>query len=138
MGTNTSSGVRILGVPVFANPEVQEISGMNVVYRWSMDGLKFCFLGEIDSALSKEDAAKIGAVDVLFLPVSGTALTSTERADIRDPPPPPRDCSDGQRARRPHLRVRLHLPSIPSTATLPSSPREALPAQQTALLFQAP
>ncbi len=137
MGTNTSSGVRILGVPVFANPEVQEISGMNVVYRWSMDGLKFCFLGEIDSALSKEDASKIGAVDVLFLPVSGTALTSTERADI---------------VTRLRPRVIVPMGSAPAVRTYASGftsvyplngnaallSREALPAQQTVLLFQAP
>ncbi len=137
MGTNTSSGVRILGVPVFANPEVQEIGGMNVVYRWSMDGLKFCFLGEIDSALSKADASKIGAVDVLFLPVSGTALTSTERNDI---------------VTRLRPRVIVPMGSSPAVRTYASGftsvyplngnaallSREALPAQQTVLLFQAP
>ncbi len=137
MGTNTSSGVRILGVPVFTNPEVQEIAGMNVVYRWSMDGLKFCFLGEIDSALSKSDAAKIGTVDVLFLPVSGTSLTSAERTDI---------------VARLRPRVIVPMGSSPAVRTFASGftsvyplngnaallSREALPAQQTVLLFQAP
>ncbi|MGC1480403.1 MAG: MBL fold metallo-hydrolase [Chthoniobacterales bacterium] len=137
MGTNTSAGVRILGVPVFTNPDVQDIAGMNVVYRWQMDGLKFCFLGEIDSALSKADASKIGAVDVLFLPVSGTKLTSGERADIVE-----------------RLRPRVIIPMGSATAVRSYASgftsvyplngnaallsREALPAQQTVLLFKAP
>ncbi len=137
MGTNTSAGIRILGVPVFTNPDVSEISGMNVVYRWSMDGLKFCFLGEIDRALSKADASKIGAVDVLFLPVSGTQLSSTERADIVTRLRPrviiPMGSSPAVRSYAMGFTSRYPLNG---NAALLS--REALPAQQTVLLFQAP
>lgn len=137
MGTNTSAGIRLLGVPVFANPDVQEIAGMNVVYRWSMDGLKFCFLGEIGGALSKADASKIGAVDVLFLPVSGTKLTSSERADIVERLRPRVIVPMGSSS-----AVRTYASGFTSVYPLNGNAallsREALPAQQTVLLFRAP
>jgi len=82
IGTNTAVGIRILGVPIFANPEVQSAGDMDIIYRWSMDGLKFCFLGELDRLPSPQELAKIGRVDVLFVPVSGCDLSSADRNTI--------------------------------------------------------
>ena len=55
---------------------------MNVIYRWSMDGLRFCFLGELDTLPSPADLSRIGRVDILFMPVSGTDLTGSQRQQI--------------------------------------------------------
>ena len=137
VGTNTASGIRILGVPAFKNPESQDVSGMNVIYRWSMDGLKFCFLGELETLPSTQDLSRIGNVDVLFIPVSGTALTTEQRLQIIQ-----------------QLRPRVIVPMgalsamnrfasgytavyrLNNNAALLS--REALPGVPTVLLFRAP
>jgi L-ascorbate metabolism protein UlaG (beta-lactamase superfamily) len=137
VGTNTSSGIRILGVPVFKHPEVQDVTGMNVIYRWSMDGLKFCFLGELQSLPTPQDLSRLGNVDVLFVPVSDTDLTSAQLQQIIQQLRPQvvvpmGKLSDMNRFATGYTSVyRLN-----GTAALLS--REALPAVQTVLLFRAP
>jgi L-ascorbate metabolism protein UlaG (beta-lactamase superfamily) len=137
VGTNTASGIHILGVPVFSNPEVQDVTGMNVIYRWSMDGLKFCFLGELQSPPASQDLSRIGNVDVLFMPVSGTSLTSAQRDQIiQQLRPrvivPMGSLSDMNRYARGYTAVY----ELNGTAALLS--RDSLPAVQTVLLFKAP
>jgi len=136
-GTNTVGGIRILGVPVFKNPDVQDVSGMNVTYRWTMDGLKFCFLGQLETVPPPADLSRIGRVDVLFLPVSGTDLTGPQRQQIIE-------------ALRPQVIVPMGTVSamnrfaggytsvyrLNGSAALLS--RDALPAVPTVLLFRAP
>ncbi len=137
IGDNAPAGVRITGVPIFKDPEKQDVSDLNVAFRWTMDGLKFCFLGDVRGALTREVASKIGSVDVVFLPVDNSDLTGAERAEIIT-----------------QLRPRVIIPMggaadiaqfaggftavyrSGSTAALIS--REALPAQQTVLVFKAP
>jgi L-ascorbate metabolism protein UlaG (beta-lactamase superfamily) len=137
IGDNAPAGVRITGVPIFKDPEKPDVSDLNVAYRWTMDGLKFCFLGDVRAALTREAASRIGAVDVLFLPVDHSDLTGSERAELIA-----------------QLRPRVIIPMggtadiaqfasgftavyrSGSTAALIS--REALPAQQTVLVFKAP
>lgn len=137
VGTNTSSGIRILGVPVFKNPAVQDVTGMNVIYRWTMDGLKFCFLGELQSLPAPQDFSRLGNVDVLFIPVSGTDLSGAQRQQIIQQLHPQvvvpmGGLSDMNRFAAGYTSVyRLN-----GTAALLS--REALPAVQTVLLFRAP
>lgn len=43
-------------------------TGMNIAYSWRMDGVRFCHLGKLTSALDPAAAARIGRVDVLFIP----------------------------------------------------------------------
>ncbi|HVE15860.1 MAG TPA: MBL fold metallo-hydrolase [Chthoniobacterales bacterium] len=137
VGTNTSSGIRILGVPIFKNPATQDIAGMNVIYRWTMDNLKFCFLGELQTVPSPQDLDRLGNVDVLFIPVSETDLSATQRQQIIQALRPQvivpmGRLSDMNRFAAGYSAVyRLN-----GTAALLS--REALPAVQTVLLFRAP
>jgi len=137
VGVNAPSGIRILGVPVYKNPEAPEANGMNVIYRWSMDGLRFCFLGALDTLPPQQDLSRIGNVDVLFMPVSGTDLTALQRQQIIQ-------------ALRPRVIIPMGSLSsmnrfaagytsvyrLSNTAALLS--RDALPAVQTVLLFRAP
>ncbi len=137
IGTNNASGIRIVGVPILRDPEAQDFSGMNVIYNWTMDGLRFCFLGKLNSVPSPQELSRLGHPDVLFLPVSATALTGAQRQEIIT-----------------HLRPQVIVPmgdfsamsrfasGYPSVYRLGGSAallsREALPAVQTVLLFRAP
>src|SRR5207247_8487389 len=56
--------------------------GRNTVYTLEMDGLRFCHAGDLgQSKLTDEQVARIGPVDVLFLPAGGHF--TTEPKDLR-------------------------------------------------------
>lgn len=137
VGTNVASGIRILGVPIFKNPESQDVAGMNVIYNWTMDGLRFCFLGKLDTLPSPQDLSRLGRPDVLFMPVSGTELTGAQRQQIITQLRPQvivpmGDFSAMSRFASGYTSVYR----LGGSAALLS--REALPAVQTVLLFRAP
>ncbi len=136
VGTNTSSGLRILGVPVFKNPETQDVGDMNVIYRWSMDGLRFCFLGQLGTLPPPADLQRIGRVDVLFIPASGT-LTGAQRQQIVEALQPriivPMG-SSGAVSRYASGYTAVY--RLSGSAALLS--RDSLPAVPTVLVFRAP
>jgi L-ascorbate metabolism protein UlaG (beta-lactamase superfamily) len=137
VGTNNASGIRIVGTPVFKNPDTQDVSGMNVIYSWSMDGLRFCFLGELNTMPAPQDISRIGRVDVLFVPVSSSDLTSSQRQQLITQLRPQVIIPMGALSAMSRFAsgytsvYRLNRP-----AALLS--REALPAQPTVLLFPTP
>ena len=45
--------------------------GENIIFKLTMDDLRIVHLGDLGHALTEEDRAKIGKVDVLFLPIGG-------------------------------------------------------------------
>lgn len=137
IGMNSPSGIRILGVPVFRNPEVPDASGMNVIYRWSMDGLRFCFLGKLERVPSAQDLARIGQVDVLFVPVSGTDLNAAQRQQIFEVLRPTVIIPMGSLAAMNRFASGYTaVYRLNGSAALVS--RQALPAVPTVLLFKAP
>jgi hypothetical protein len=138
VGTNTARGIRIVGVPIYRDPDNPSITeGMTVAYRWTVDGLKFAFLGKLDRPLTDAEAAKIGRVDVLFLPAGGTDLTTAGRTQILE-----------------QLRPQVIVPMGTATAVNRMASgftsvyrlrepaallsRQALPPQPTVLVFRAP
>jgi len=70
-GVNRASGVLIRGVQTSSENLVAP-SKLNVAYIWSMDGIRFCDLGDIEDAVTPSEALNIGRIDVLFLPVGGS------------------------------------------------------------------
>jgi len=81
MGSNNAAGTRIRGTATFPDPSAPEVVGMNLVFSWTSDGMRFCFLGDVPSTLPSTDVIQIGSVDVLFLSVDGR-LGLTERNAI--------------------------------------------------------
>jgi hypothetical protein len=137
VGMNNAAGIRILGVPVYRNPEVLDASGMNVIYRWSMDGLRFCFLGRLETLPTPQDLSRIGQVDVLFMPVSGTDLTAAQRQQIIERLRPQVIIPMGSlSAMNRFASGYTSVYRLNGSAALVS--REALPAVPTVLLFRAP
>ncbi len=80
VGSNRASGMLIRGVPTFEQRGVELIMGLNTVYSWSMDGVRFCHMGNLHYALTREEILKLGSCDVLFLPVGKPeSLTNADR-----------------------------------------------------------
>lgn len=83
VGSNSARGILIRGEATHADPSNPTLSGLNTVYSWTMDGIRFCFLGSIKDPLPAEEARRIGPVDILFLPVGGPRqLTDSDRNRI--------------------------------------------------------
>jgi len=70
-GEHAAAGVAIRGVGVFHDPDRGAKRGPNTVFIIGMDGLNVCHLGDLGHPLSAEQAAEIGRVDVLCVPVGG-------------------------------------------------------------------
>lgn len=70
-GRHTAAGIAIRGVATFHDPDRGAKRGTNTVFVISLDGLNVCHLGDLGHSLSAEQAAEIGVVDVLCVPVGG-------------------------------------------------------------------
>jgi len=126
IGVNNVTGIRILGVPNYRNPEMPTSDGMNLFFTWTMDGMRFCFAGVPTRPLDADQLAQIGSVDVLLF--TPDALSPEARAQVID-----------------QLRPRLVIPtgvSGWSTGEVRASQgskfaftREMLPQQTTTLLL---
>jgi hypothetical protein len=126
IGVNNVTGIRILGVPSYRNPEMPASDGMSLLFTWTMDGMRFCFAGVLTRPLDAEQISQIGTVDVLLF--NPEMLSSEARSQIIA-----------------QLRPRLVIPTGSrdwTTGGVHSSQgpkfaftREMLPQQTTTLLF---
>ncbi len=71
IGINNVTGIGVLGVPVYRDPELASSLGMNLVYAWTMDGIRYCFIESPVRPLDTYQLGQIGRVDVLLLTPAG-------------------------------------------------------------------
>ena len=64
-------GIRFRGVATFHDNAGGKERGKNTIFCFEVDGVKVCHLGDLGHELTAEQAAAIGAVDVLITPVGG-------------------------------------------------------------------
>jgi L-ascorbate metabolism protein UlaG (beta-lactamase superfamily) len=66
------------------DPEAGTARGPNTIFRFSLDGVSVCHFGDFgQSALRAEQAAALGSVDLLFLPVGGgPTIGASQAAEI--------------------------------------------------------
>ncbi len=81
-GTNTVKGIPIKSIATWHDNVQGTRSGPNIVFCFTVDGIRFCHLGDLGHKLSTEQLAAVGSTYVLFMPVSGgptiDAKTATE------------------------------------------------------------
>jgi L-ascorbate metabolism protein UlaG (beta-lactamase superfamily) len=70
-GTKTVKGIEFRGIASFHDDAAGKKRGDNTIFCFTVDGIKFCHLGDLGHALSAEQVKEIGAVDILFIPVGG-------------------------------------------------------------------
>lgn len=73
-------GVKISGIPTFHDEEKGAKRGSNIIFKFELDGVRFCHCGDLGEIITDEQAASIGEVDVLFIPVGGTFTVDAEGA----------------------------------------------------------
>jgi L-ascorbate metabolism protein UlaG (beta-lactamase superfamily) len=73
-------GIAIHGVPTFHDANKGHDRGRNTVFVMNIDGLRVAHLGDLGHVLSSQEAAAIGPVDVLMLPIGGYYTIGPEDA----------------------------------------------------------
>ncbi|MDP2741188.1 MAG: MBL fold metallo-hydrolase [bacterium] len=74
-------GVFIKGIPAFHDDKEGKEKGQNTIYTIEAEEIKFCHLGDLgQKQLTDEQLEKIGAVDVLMIPVGGEFTISSQEA----------------------------------------------------------
>ncbi len=67
----TSSSDGFLAIETYHDPYLGAKRGKNTAFKFSVDGVTFCHLGDVGEYFSDSLAEEIGEVDVLFIPVGG-------------------------------------------------------------------
>ena len=83
-GSYTDKDIAITGT-LTCHDNVQGAKrGSNVIFTFSVDGLRGCHCGDLGHVLTPEQLQAIGKVDVLLLPVGGTfVLNAAEALEVR-------------------------------------------------------
>jgi L-ascorbate metabolism protein UlaG (beta-lactamase superfamily) len=79
-GAHSIKGIPILGISSFHDEEAGKKRGENVIFKFELEGIKFCHLGDLGQVLDEAQVSKVGQVDVLFIPVGGTFTLDAEMA----------------------------------------------------------
>ena len=72
--------VEIHGISSFHDEEHGAKRGKNIIFKFTMDGIRFCHLGDLGHELDVETVKQIGEVDVLFVPIGGTFTVDDKKA----------------------------------------------------------
>jgi len=66
------NGIDIKGFTSFHDEVGGAKRGSNIIFKFNVDELDFCHLGDLGHELDNETAGRIGNIDVLFIPIGGT------------------------------------------------------------------
>jgi L-ascorbate metabolism protein UlaG (beta-lactamase superfamily) len=88
-GAYNAKGINIKGVATYHDNSKGRERGNNIVFVITVDNINVCHCGDLGHVLSPADAALIGPIDVLLLPVGGhftiDAKEATQVADRLQP-----------------------------------------------------
>jgi L-ascorbate metabolism protein UlaG (beta-lactamase superfamily) len=65
----TKNGIRIQSMGVFHDDASGSKRGENLLFKFTIDGLSFCHLGDLGHLLDENTTMKVGPIDILFIPV---------------------------------------------------------------------
>lgn len=74
------SDIEIKGIESFHDEKQGAKRGKNIIFHFTIDGIKFCHLGDLGHDIDDETVSKIGEVDILFIPVGGTFTVDDRQA----------------------------------------------------------
>ena len=79
-GRYVDGGTDIIGVPSFHDDFGGQKRGPVVLFKFTMDGVRFCHLGDLGCLLGAGELQELGDVDVLFVPVGDIFTIDAIRA----------------------------------------------------------
>ncbi len=72
LGAHSVADIEILGLASWHDEKQGALRGNNIIYKYNVDGITICHLGDLGEDISTELTERIGKVDVLMVPVGGT------------------------------------------------------------------
>ena len=72
LGRHSVADVEILGIASWHDEKQGALRGNNIIYKYNVDGITICHLGDLGEDISTELTERIGKADVLMVPVGGT------------------------------------------------------------------
>ncbi len=79
-GFYTFDGVEVTGIKSFHDDEGGAVRGENIIFKFRMDGLDVCHLGDIGESCTAELLEQILPIDILLIPVGGKYTIDGEQA----------------------------------------------------------
>jgi L-ascorbate metabolism protein UlaG (beta-lactamase superfamily) len=79
-GVKNIKGIEFKGIPTWHDASNGTQRGQNTVFIFSIDGMKFCHLGDLGHRLSPEQISQIGNLDILLIPVGGNYTIDAKMA----------------------------------------------------------
>ena len=79
-GNHDFEGIAVNGIQSFHDDEEGAKRGENIIYRFSLDGVIVCHLGDIGERCSPELVEELMPVNILLLPIGGTYTIDAEEA----------------------------------------------------------
>ena len=73
-------GLRITGIQSFHDEKQGALRGTNLMFVYQTEGLRIAHLGDLGCPLTSAQAAALGSLDVLLLPVGGYYTIDAEQA----------------------------------------------------------
>ena len=72
VGFNRANGIPFYGIALQKDPSGH--GGANTAFTVTFDGVKFCYLGQVNQPLLAQEREQLGHADVVFLPVGLTTI----------------------------------------------------------------
>ncbi len=79
-GKKAAAGIKFEGIASYHDDRDGKLRGKNTIFSFEMDGIRICHMGDLGHLLEEKDAAAIGDVDVLMIPVGGIYTLDAEGA----------------------------------------------------------
>ncbi len=71
VGITEAKGITFNGLPTAHDNAGGRQRGSNIIFCFEVDGIKVCHLGDLGHLLSDQQAAELGKIDILLIPVGG-------------------------------------------------------------------
>lgn len=79
-GAMDIKGIHVYGIESFHDEKAGALRGENTIFKFRIDGVVLCHMGDIGEECSPELVEEIGPVNVLFIPVGGNYTIDAEKA----------------------------------------------------------
>jgi len=76
----TIDDVHIMGFESFHDTEQGAKRGKNIIFKFEIDDITFCHLGDLGHPLDEKTIQQIADVDILFIPIGGTYTIDSDEA----------------------------------------------------------
>ena len=79
-GIRRVKGIEFKGIPSYHDAAQGSQRGENTIFRFTVDGINVCHLGDLGHLLNDKQIAEIGPVDILLIPVGGYFTIDAKQA----------------------------------------------------------